>query len=292
MSATDGSKFPLRCLFFGSIGSLAHCSELQWRLFNQALQESVKAGSLRLDQSVSVSDIFWDKESYIASLVDTGGSKRLKTLFQAKKVTATDPENSESALEAVIRSIHQRKSELFTGEINAGGICLRPGIRELLRACKVAGVKTGFCTTTDKRVMEAFVKNLDLEDFFDVTISEESLAEYGNRKKPAPDCYWHIVKKMTGVDTAQNAAQDSDRSLRICAIEDTQISLASPVAAGIPSIAIPSEWAVGQDFSAAKLRVAKLAELVGDETGIVLDAPDNEFGRKALQAVAKACGFE
>merc|ERR1719174_1197344 len=55
----------------------------------------------------------------------------------------------------------------------------------------------------------------------------------------------------------------------------------SPLNAGLPTVALPSEWAVGQNFSQAVKHAAELTDLVGENEG----GPD--LGEKLLEAVGQ-----
>jgi hypothetical protein len=70
-------------IIFGSIGVLAHCSEIQWNAFNQALAEMCEKGELTLASGEKLEKtVFWGKNTYVESLTSTGGAKRLKDFFQ------------------------------------------------------------------------------------------------------------------------------------------------------------------------------------------------------------------
>jgi len=240
------------CVIFGSIGTLAHCCELQWKLFNQALKEKCASGAIP-EWSSENKDIFWEKDIYIASLTNTGGKSRLKVFLEAGGVA--------NATEELCAEIHERKTELFIAEINTGALTLRAGIRELLAACKAAGIKTAFCTTTDKRVVDAFVANLGLQDSFDFCLSASDMPEFGDKGKPEPDCYWHVLKSLFGEEGFANKKA-------VC-FEDTQISMTSALKAGVPCIATPNEWSKTHDFSAAKMCAAEVGALAEDGTKVL-----------------------
>jgi len=194
----------------------------------------------------------------------TGGKLRLTDFFKDKGII---PAQESVDIAAIIKDIYAKKSELFVEYIktNAGTekFKLRPGVLDLLKACKQHGIKTAFVTTTNKPVMEGFVKHLGLSELFDLTISEDDLPHFGNVGKPSPDCYWYAVRKLLGEDSCKKNETGSYTILKNCiAIEDTWISLQAPVSAGFPwTLAIPSEWASKQDFSQASVKVDELTDL-------------------------------
>jgi len=260
-------------ILIGSIGAVAHCSHLQWTLFNQALREVMKDDSLE-----------WDKQSYIDSLVATGGKTRLKAYLRNLEGPNL---SAELTSDENIKKVYDRKTELFVGAIKKakenGSVRIRPGIVELLRAAKDAGIKTGFCTTTVESVMTAFVETFELQDLFDFTFHEGCLPEIGYKGKPEPDCYLHAVRKILG----ENAVSTTEHKVlrNVIAFEDTQISMESPVRAGIPCVAFPSEWAVQQDFSKSVITVSEPPALAGFADGVVGEG----YAENYIQALAGLC---
>lgn len=255
MATSASQDPPFQMICFGSIGSIAHCSELQWKYFNAALKEKCESGEIKLNSGDKVDSekVFWDKETYIASLTSTGGKRRLKAYLETQNV---DVKNFETEIE----SIHTRKTELFVDHIQKGGLTIRPGVLELCKAAKARGIKLAFCTTTEAKVADAFVDCLNLREIFDYCMSDRDLPNFDNKGKPEPDCYIYVVEKMLG----KAALSEDGRKVvaRVMAIEDTQVSLGSPVAAGMKTIATPSEWAKEQDFSSSTAKFSEVADMV------------------------------
>jgi hypothetical protein len=83
LSELAASVAPMEAIIIGSIGVLAHCCEIQWKTFNQALAEMYENGELTLVSGKKMEKkVFWEKEQYIESLTSTGGPNRLKVFFQ------------------------------------------------------------------------------------------------------------------------------------------------------------------------------------------------------------------
>jgi beta-phosphoglucomutase-like phosphatase (HAD superfamily) len=248
---------PLDALLFGSIGSLVHCSELQWRHFNQALMEKVAAGELV--GNTTGTDVEWDRETYVQSLTCTGGKKRLADFFAQKGIHAKEG----LELAQVIESLHVRKSEMFVEHIAAEagkGFVLRPGVKALLEAAQQAGVQTAFVTCTVDAVMRSFVDHLGLTDLLDLTLSEKNMKEWGGQGKPAPHCYRHALLKLSETPAGPPA--------RVLCVEDTWISLQSPLQlGGVATLALPSEWSVDQDFTQATKHIRELTDLAPESDG-------------------------
>jgi len=261
----------VECILFGAIGSIAHCCEVQWRCFNQALQELVVSGDLKAPDSSSKdadgNTISWDQDSYRASLTSTGGRNRLRAFLLSKSMISES--DDEKVTEDLIKQIHLRKTELFVKAIEDGGLKLRPGVKELCAGARASGIKTAFCTLTEVPIVEAFVKKLELKGLFDLVLSEADSHKWGGKAKPHPDCYQYAVRTLLG-----EGADASEQMKNVVAFEDTQISLQSPVAAGINCIAVPNEWSTDQDFSSAKLCLKEVDGL-SSEAG-------SEFPAKAI----------
>jgi len=279
-----------------------HCSELQWRFFNQALEEQFIAGNLVSSDGAKVegkkAQNFWDVKTYKESLVQTGGKIRLAEFFAERGIKAANGDDN-----ALILEIYARKSELFVDFINdnagTSAFSLRPGVLDLLRTAKASGIKTAFITVTNRLVMEAFMKGFKLEGLIDFATSDEDLPKFNSRGKPSPDVYWWAVKEILGEDAVQEVLREDDarivskKIVKNCiAIEDTWISLQSPVNAGIPCIAIPSEWSVTQDFSQATVKVNELTEFarVGESESVLQRVRQlTDFTRGAQNATILAC---
>lgn len=264
-----GWSSPVDCVMFGANGTLGHASEIQWKLFNEVLQEKVEAGDLikKCDMSITPStcgeEVFWDKEAYVASLTTTGGINRLKAYLKSKNaVTVPVEELTDDKLTEMCTAIHARKNELFEQYILQGNLQFRPGIQELLKTCKALGIKTCFCTTATNEVVTAMTSALGLKDLFDLIISAHCLPKFDNKGKPHPDCYWYCIEQLFGEEVfAVKEEGKVQLTKTIVAFEDTSISLQSPVRAGLYTVAIPNNWATTQDYSAATKCISEVSDL-------------------------------
>jgi len=98
----------------------------------------------------------------------------------------------------------------------------RPGVRELLLELKQAGIPTAVVTMSVARMAEHVVASLGF-DAFDTVVSGDQVAN----PKPHPDPYLEAARRL-GVDPAHCVA-----------IEDSEPGVASAVAAGATTIAVP-----------------------------------------------------
>ncbi len=205
----------LKAIFLGSIGSVAETSDIQRRAYNRALSE------MGINWS-------WDRGSYRNLLSESGGKDRLRKQADANG----NPLSSEQ-----IASIHARKTELASAEISEG-IELRPGVAELIEQASLNGIRVAMVTSTYRHNIEAIAKGagskLPLHKLSAVMTIED--CEF---RKPAPDIYLAALEKL------------NIESSEVIAIEDSQPSVASAVAAGIFTIATPGEFTATQQFDAA-----------------------------------------
>jgi HAD superfamily hydrolase (TIGR01509 family) len=218
----------LKAVIFGAIGVIAETSDLQRRAFNAAFAE---AGL----------DWVWDASTYRGLLSINGGQERLRAYRDA------DPARA-GVSDAVIAKVHNRKTALYADIVDAGGLVPRAGVAQLMAACKAAGVRTAFCTSTSRDNVDAIKQGLtgqiDFADFASITTIDKIAAV-----KPAPDAYLHCLGAL---------GRTADQ---VIAIEDTPVSIASALAANIRVIATPGAMTADQDFSGATLVVDDLSEV-------------------------------
>lgn len=106
-------------------------------------------------------------------------------------------------------------------QLRADGVPFRPGARELLLACREAGVPTALVTMSMRRMADDIVSLIDF-DAFDVVLGGDDVT----RPKPFPDPY------LTGCERLGVPPEAA------VAIEDSPTGLRSAMAAGIPSIGV------------------------------------------------------
>ena len=112
----------------------------------------------------------------------------------------------------------------------------RPGARELLAACVAAGVPCALVTMSWESLATAVVKNLPKGSFSAVITGD--VVSHG---KPHPEPYL-AAARLLGVD------------LGACiAIEDSPPGVASAVAAGIPTIAVPHHVEVPETVGSVQI---------------------------------------
>ena len=123
---------------------------------------------------------------------------------------------------------------------------LMAGVETVLIALQSMGVRMAVVSGSSRFALEANVKGLGLEHYFEYIASGEEVAA----NKPAPDVYLHTLKTM-GLQPEH-----------CLAVEDTASGLRAAVAAGINTCVIPNSYSAHHDFSGAALRLASMHEFL------------------------------
>ena len=216
----------LKAVIFGAIGVIAETSDLQRQAFNLAFAE---AGI----------DWNWDSETYRRLLLINGGQTRLRA-FRDEDAIRSD------VADAVTATLHERKTHHYAALTAGGSLKPRRGVAELIKVCQDAGVRVALCTSTSVENVDAIKAALgDALDFS--TFATITTIDKIGEVKPAPDAYMHCLSQL------ELSAHE------VVAIEDTPVSMASAIAAGIAVIATPGAMTSDQDFSGAALKVDDLA---------------------------------
>lgn len=220
----------IEALIFDVDGTLADTEEAHRQGFNDAFD----AHGL---------EFRWSRELYSELLQVTGGKERLAAFFARAVVTASERER----LFDLIPRLHATKTSFYIERIELGRVPVRSGVRRLMAEARAAGVKLAIASTTSADNVAALLEG---------SLGDEALAGFSviaagdvvPRKKPAPDIYQLALRRL-GV-TARCAV----------AFEDSAIGVAAAKAAGLLTIATPSDWTRGQDFAAADLVLPCLAD--------------------------------
>ena len=213
-------------IFFGSVGTLVHLSQLQYDSFAQTLKERNLPA--------------WNKVDYEKSLTSTGGKNRLAIWSAANNLGLSEQDCAD---------IHARKSAIFQENMKKDGLVVRPGVIDLLEQARANGVKTAFVTTTPLENVEAMLDTMVgfKREMLDFKMSEADAPKYG-RGKPTADPYLYAMKQL-GVKTP-------------LVFEDSEISMKSPLAANLDVIATPNNWCVSHDYNNAQSSVTEPSDLL------------------------------
>ncbi|MEY2857306.1 MAG: hypothetical protein RLZZ74_1618 [Cyanobacteriota bacterium] len=236
----------LQCLIFDVDGTLANTERDGHRVaFNRGFQ----AAGL---------DWHWSVDFYGELLAVSGGKERIK-YFLRQYLPEFKPDGN---LDDFVAQLHQLKTKYYLELLDSGAIGLRPGAKRLIEEARTAGVTLAIATTTSfPNVVALLEKYFDL-DWFAVIAAGDIVPA----KKPAPDIYHYVIKRLE-LDPA-----------RIMVLEDSDNGLASAIAAGLTTVVTVNNYTEQQDFSQAALVVSDLGEpeqpcrvIQGDFNGNYLD---------------------
>jgi beta-phosphoglucomutase-like phosphatase (HAD superfamily) len=218
----------LRALILDVDGTLADTEEAHRRAFNDAFREH------GLDWN-------WSKPKYAHLLSTSGGKERLAAYIDSLPAAPDE----RRALTGRIADIHRTKTVLYTRMVDAGLVPLRDGVARLMHEATAAGVQLAIASTTTFANIEALLRtNLGpraLELFAVIGTGDQV-----RHKKPAPDIYDWVLRKLT-------------RSAGDCAaIEDSANGLKAAKGAGLFTVVTPSYWTRTEDFTAADLVLPSL----------------------------------
>jgi HAD superfamily hydrolase (TIGR01509 family) len=99
-----------------------------------------------------------------------------------------------------------------------------PGAVEAVRRLEASGLRLALASSSNRELIDAVLRRLDLTDCFTVTVSSEEVA----RGKPAPDVYLDAARRL-GVDPA-----------RCAAVEDSASGIRAAHAAGMRVVVYPN----------------------------------------------------
>ncbi len=217
----------IKAIIFDVDGTLSETEETHRKAFNRAFET---AGL----------DWHWDQALYTRLLEVTGGKERIRYFIESFGGTGAPAD----ALDQYVRTLHATKTEAYTDMVSSGKVPLRPGIRKLIDDAAERGFRLAIATTTTPANVDALLSaTLDGTRRFEVICAGDSVPN----KKPAPDVYELVLKKLELPPAA------------CVAIEDSRNGLLSSVAAGIPTVVTPGIYTTGQRFDEAALVIDDLA---------------------------------
>ncbi|MDD5058891.1 MAG: HAD-IA family hydrolase [Sideroxydans sp.] len=223
----------IQAIIFDVDGTLADTEDAHRIAFNQAFAKN------GLDWN-------WDVALYDKLLKVTGGKERIKYFVEDFLKDFTKPAD----YEAFVKNLHVQKTAHYTAALRDGHIPLRPGIKQLIRDARQAGLKLAIATTTSPENVAALLEmglGRDWTKYFDAV----GCGDIVPLKKPAPDIYNWVLAEL------KLAPQDC------IALEDSYNGLRSALAAGIRTYITTNPYTCKQDFSGAAAVLDDLSDLPG-----------------------------
>ncbi len=230
-----GARAPVTGLTFDALvfdvdGTLADTEELHRQAFNEAFF------------SCGVS-WRWGPALYADLLKITGGKERIAGYISGQQLAAAE----RGRLLRLIPQMHAAKTRLYRELVGLGHLRPRPGVLRLIKEARKAGLKLAIASTTSPENVESLLVSSfghDAPRWFSAIATGDIVPH----KKPAPDIY-KVALEMLAIPAE-----------RAVAFEDSKVGVRSAKAAGLFTVATPSLWTIGQDFSSADLVLTSLAD--------------------------------
>ena len=195
----------MKSIFFGSIGSLVECSEIQRKAFNLAFKEYGL-------------DWYWNIANYIKMLKEPGGLNRIVE-YSNFKLSQQDA-----------KKIHLLKIKHFK-QLSKNSLKPREGVEDIIQYALKKDIKIGFVTTTTKETLDLITDNISKYiDFtkFDLITHDELV----NKRKPDSEIYNYALREL------------KVSNLNSIAIENTFESCKSAKNANIHTLFYPGEYTI------------------------------------------------
>jgi HAD superfamily hydrolase (TIGR01509 family) len=217
-------------LVFDVDGTLADTEELHRQAFNEAFF----ACGIHWR---------WGPALYADLLQVTGGKERIASFLSQQRVPAAE----RGRLLRLIPQIHATKTRLYQELVALGHLRPRDGVQRLILEARSAGLQLAIASTTSPQNVESLLTSSfgsDALGWFAAIATGDVVA----KKKPAPDIY-NLALEQLGVPAQ-----------RAIAFEDSAIGVRAAKAAGLFTVATPSLWTIGQDFTPADVVLTSLAD--------------------------------
>lgn len=178
-------------------------------------------------------DCVWSVERYGELLLTAGGKERMRRHFDETGWPAGTEDR-----DALIATIHKRKTAIFMRLIEEGSLPLRPGIARIVdEAIASGGITLAVCSTSNEKAVQAVVDvMLGPERSGKITVFAGDMVA---AKKPAPDIY-NLAARTLGLDPSNCVV-----------IEDSNNGLRAAKAAGMHCVVTISSYTGEEDFSLA-----------------------------------------
>lgn len=177
-------------------------------------------------------DCVWSVERYGELLLTAGGKERMRRHFDETGWPAGTEDQ-----DALIATIHKRKTAVFMRLIEEGSLPLRPGIARIVDEAVANGITLAVCSTSNEKAVQAVVDvMLGPERSRKITVFAGDMVA---AKKPAPDIY-NLAARTLGLDPSNCVV-----------IEDSNNGLRAAKAAGMHCVVTISSYTGEEDFSLA-----------------------------------------
>ncbi len=188
-------------------------------------------------------DWHWSPALYGELLAVTGGKERIRYYLEKFNTEFSKPDD----LDAFVAGLHAAKTRFYTRLMAEGKIPLRPGVERLIAEARNAGYRIAISTTTTPENVTALVTDTlgaEALDWFEVIGAGDIVP----LKKPAPDIYDYVLKKMNL--TPEEAI----------AFEDSRNGILSSLSANLTTVITTNGYTAEDDFSGAAIVLDQMGE--------------------------------
>jgi HAD superfamily hydrolase (TIGR01509 family) len=186
----------------------------------------------------------WDEAQYGELLRVTGGKERMLRWWQRVDPAAAAAQDAPQR----IAMWHALKTRHYEALVAGGAVALRPGVEALLRAARDEGLPLAIATTTQPANVQALLGH---------TLGAGAVGWFAcigagdvvPRKKPAPDIYRWVLKRLALLPH------------ETLAIEDSAPGVAAARAAGVPVVAVRSAYTRDDDLRGVLAEFGSLGDV-------------------------------
>jgi len=175
----------------------------------------------------------WGVEEYGDLLRIAGGKERMRSYFDQNRWPVPEVDR-----DALIKRLHQLKTDYFIQLIESGELPVRSGINRIVDEAHAAGVRLAVCSTSNERaVMGVVSRLLGFERY--TKFAGIFAGDIVSQKKPDPAIYQLALQRL----------QLDPKGCLV--IEDSHNGLLAAVRAGIPCVITTSTYTATEDFAQA-----------------------------------------
>jgi len=186
--------------------------------------------------------IEWGVELYGELLETSGGKERMRHYFDSYGWPCNVIDK-----DALLKELHELKTDFFLQIIESGRIPLRPGVARLIDEAIAADVSLAVCSTSQQQEVNLLAEKL-LGPERKAHFGEILAGEVVSKKKPDPKIYNLALEKL------------SLEPSECVVIEDNRNGLLAAKAAGMYCVVTTNGYSKDEDFTEADLVVSELGE--------------------------------
>jgi HAD superfamily hydrolase (TIGR01509 family) len=184
----------------------------------------------------------WSVAEYGELLKVAGGKERMRHYFDRHGWPAGHADR-----DALIKRLHEVKTDLFMSIVESGELPLRPGVTRLIDEAIAVGIDLAVCSTSNERAVNMVVDRM-LGPTRKTAFKAVLAGDVVSRKKPDPEIYRLALDRL------------GRRPDECIVVEDSRNGLLAARAAGIPCIITTNGYTEDEDFAGAAHVVPALGD--------------------------------